>query len=103
MEPRESAPTFAQELEAARAANKPFVALRPDHTGALDDVVIHDVDVFRAEMMSDSSLWMMCRLTNGEEIHFSVSAGKNHSAVLNFGVSEFPETERVYLETGSLR
>lgn len=60
----------------------PFVALRPDVPGdespmpILDDVVIDGhISTFRAEMMSDSQLWMALYLDTGEDVHFSVTTG----------------------------
>lgn len=59
----------------------PKLALRPEeehgpHNRAgvpLDDVVVTNVVIFRAEFMDDNSLWMRCYLDNGEEMDFHVS------------------------------
>lgn len=61
---------------------RPRLALRPEaehgpHNAAavlLDDVVVTDVVMFRAEFMDDNDLWMRCYLANNEEIDFQVSA-----------------------------
>ena len=39
----------------------------------VDDVVIHDVDVFRLERMGDTSFWLKCYKSNGEEIVFWIN------------------------------
>lgn len=87
-----------------RRAEQPRLALRPDDTGALDDVVVRDVDMFRAELMDDDSLWMCCYLPgtgDGQDrVTFWVRAvGRN--ARLEFSVTEFPSGDVTY-EPGSM-
>lgn len=74
-----------------KAERLPRIALRNDHAGRLDDVVVKDVEMFRAEMMSDKSLWMACYLTNGERITWHVS--HRGRVPLEFDVSEVPAYE----------
>jgi hypothetical protein len=50
----------------------PEIALRDDPDGVLDDVVVKGVEMFRAEMMDDRTLWLCCYLTNGERITWGV-------------------------------
>lgn len=45
-----------------RQARAYRIALRPDEHGYLDDVVVHDVDMFRMEDMGDS-WWLCCYLS----------------------------------------
>jgi hypothetical protein len=75
------------------------LALRPDETGMLDDVVVNRPMMFRAEMMDDKSLWMCCYMGNGNErVTFWVTVKKGK---LNFAVTEWPEGEFTY-EEGSV-
>lgn len=75
------------------------IALRPDARlqggrpgGELDDVVVKDVSMFRAEMMDDKSLWMCCYFPDsGERISFWVRATKRKGQMrLEFHVTEEP-------------
>ena len=54
------------------------VELRLDQNKALDDVVVRDVSMFRAEVLSPGHLWLCCYLPgpNGEEqrVTFEVHA-----------------------------
>jgi len=43
------------------------IALRPDSSGALDDVVILGVSMFRMERLSDDSWWVCCNLEGSKE------------------------------------
>lgn len=65
---------LAQDLAAARAARTPRMALRPDpeRPNELDDIVVHDVTMFRAEANDYGSWWMACSFANGEEVRFHV-------------------------------
>ena len=70
------------------------VELRLDHNDALDDVVVRDVSMFRAEVLSPGHLWLCCYLPgpDGEEqrITFEVHArGKR----LQFETVETPDIE----------
>lgn len=51
------------------------IALRPDHTGELDDVVVKDVEMFRMERMDADHIWLCCYLKGSEErITFHLTA-----------------------------
>lgn len=67
----------------------PAIALRRlESDNSLDDVVVEDVECFRAEMMDDKTLWLCCYLTNGERITFYVHAPKGS---LEFDATEIPD------------
>ena len=74
------------------------LALR--HGQALDDVVVNDVSMFRAEMLSPTQLWLACYLPEtgeeGDRIAFEVTVGKDGNLV--FDVVEHP-TGRVIAES----
>ena len=55
-------------------ATAPRMALRPDHKfpEELDDIVVENVTMFRAECMSDRGWWMACYFANGQRIAFSI-------------------------------
>ncbi len=80
--------TLAADLAAERAVRKPVMALRYDSHG-LDDVVVKDVETFRAEMMDDDDLWLCCYFRNGERVTFSAFARKR--GCLEFSVGEMPD------------
>jgi hypothetical protein len=65
------------------------VALRG--TGSLNDVVVEDVSMFRAEMLEPSRLWLACYLpgtgVEGDRITFEVAAVDGR---LHFEVVESP-------------
>jgi hypothetical protein len=64
------------------------IALRDDDNGDLDDVVINDVSMFRAERMDGKSLWMACYFPDSDEhVTFWVRAKKGK---LLFSVTEQP-------------
>jgi hypothetical protein len=64
------------------------IALRNDDHGELDDVVVKDVSMFRAEMMDGKSLWMACYFPDSDEsVVFWVRAKKGK---LLFYVTEEP-------------
>lgn len=48
---------FGADLDRARAERIPVMALRPDHRfpDEMDDIVVKDAKMFRAEAMSDQS------------------------------------------------
>lgn len=54
------------------------MVLRRDQNDALDDVVVRDVSMFRAEVLSPGHLWLCCYLrgSDGEEqrVTFEVHA-----------------------------
>ena len=65
----------------------------------LDDVVVKDVSMFRAEMLSPDHLWLACYLSetgvDGDRISFEVNVDENGH--LRFDVVEHP-TGRVATE-----
>lgn len=78
---------FGADLATARAERVPAMALRYDDQG-LDDVVVKDVTMFRAEMMDDDLLWLCCYFANGERISFRAFARKR--GCLEFTAEEMP-------------
>lgn len=70
------------------------MALRTDPQGLLDDVVVQDVSMFRAEVLTGDTLWLCCYLpgtgVDGDRIAFEVTAKGNR---LHFRVSEEPAGE----------
>lgn len=68
--------TVRDAISRARIERTPVMALRPDNHGPdlLDDVVVKDVEMFRAEAMYDDVWWMCCYLANGERVTFHVVA-----------------------------
>lgn len=72
------------------------IALRPDREDSdlLDDVVVKDVSMFRAEMMDDRSLWMCCYFPGTDErLTFHVQATKRKGKKLRL---EFVATEQPF-------
>lgn len=66
---------------------------QPDET-LMDDVVVNDVSMFRAEMMSDKTLWLCCYLVGTEErVDFWVSVKRGK---LRLHVTEYPDGDFVY-------
>jgi hypothetical protein len=64
------ASTYADQLEAAL---RPLPAeLRNDERGQLDDVVIHDVKLFRLERMDKAKWWMRCYMHEGDDYVFHI-------------------------------
>ena len=66
------------------------LALRPDHRDPelLDDVVVTNVSMFRAEMMSDKQLWMACYFPDSDErVTFWVTVNKGKLSVT---ATEYP-------------
>jgi len=77
----------------ARGDELPRMALRPYHDDEerLDDVVVENVEMFRAEMMDDGHLWMACYFGEGrDDLHFSVIAGKTGRAQLHLSATDVP-------------
>jgi hypothetical protein len=63
----------------------PEMALRPDHRfpEELDDIVVENVRMFRAEAMSDTNFWMCCYFgDNHERVTFNVTIGKNPKRIV---------------------
>jgi len=75
--------------------SKPRMALRPygDDEERLDDIVIHDVKMFRAEMMDEGSLWMACYFDEAADtaISFAITAGRRASAQLRVVATDTPD------------
>jgi hypothetical protein len=67
------------------------LALRRRADGSLDDVVVRDVQMFRAEMLDDGRLWLCCYLPGTEvdrdRIAFEVVARGDR---IDFEVIETP-------------
>lgn len=68
--------TFGEELNAMRHGQAPAMALRYHDDGSLDDVVVKDVTMFRAEQLDNGLLWLCCYFANGERVTFDVRAGR---------------------------
>lgn len=81
--------SFADDLSKARDERTPVMALRPHVDGSMDDVVVKDVEMFRAEQMDTGTLWMACYFRNGERITFHVQAQRKND--LRYDVGEMPE------------
>lgn len=75
------------------------IALRNDAKDRLDDVVVKDVSMFRAEMMSTKELWLCCYFPGtNERVTFWVRAKGGR---LEFDVTEQPiGDEFTYEEQG---
>ena len=67
---------FAADLASARADRLPAMALRPegDDPDVMDDIVVKDVSMFRAEAMSEKDWWLCCYFANGERVTFNMEA-----------------------------
>jgi hypothetical protein len=92
--------SFAAELASARDERLPRIALRRHADSRLDDVVVEDVETFRAEMMDGQRLWLSCYLRNGERVTWSVwVGGKRPRAPLAFEVVEVPD--HIDFDTGA--
>lgn len=76
------------------------LALRPGRQGELDDVVVQDVSIFRAEQMNDTTWWMACYLngTEYDQISFGI---KVVDGKLEVTVLEYPDADVSY-EAGSI-
>jgi hypothetical protein len=73
------------------------IALRPDHEGNLDDVVVRDVMMFRMEDMGDW-WWLCCYLDKeGDRICWSIPHDSGIARII-----EWPEGDMAY-EPGSMR
>lgn len=42
--------------------------------GRIDDVVVHNVEMFRLEFMDDNQVWMRCYRKDGTDIVFRLSS-----------------------------
>lgn len=73
------------------------IALRPDSDGDLDDVVIKDVSMFRAEDMGET--WWLCCYLDASDDRIAFSFDKATSAL---DVTEYPMGSHTY-EKGSIR
>jgi hypothetical protein len=93
--------SFGSALALARSERIPAMALRPhSDDGSMDDVVVKDVETFRAEQLDDGLLWMACYFRNGERITFNVFANRKNN--LTYDVGELPE-RWIDLDSGSER
>lgn len=74
------------------------IALRPDKAGDLDDVVVRDVSMFRAERMDDDRWWICCYLgDDGDRIAWDITG----DASIFMDITELPEQDVTY-EHGSI-
>jgi len=69
----------------------PAMALRPDSRfpDEMDDIVVKDVEMFRAEAMDDDAWWMCCYFANGERVSFHVGLAAKPKRVV-ISVTETP-------------
>lgn len=78
--------------------NDERMALRTTDDGSLDDVVVRDVSMFRAELIDADRLWLCCYLpgtgAEHDRVAFNVSVRDGN---LSFAVVEMP-TGSVMLE-----
>ena len=67
------------------------MALRRTRDGALDDVVVQQVSMFRAEMLDSDRLWLCCYLpgtgVTGDRVAFDITA---RDGQIKFEVVELP-------------
>lgn len=84
----------AQTPRATKSGVAPAMALRPDyhHPDEMDDIVVKDVTMFRAEAMSDDVWWMCCYFANGERVtfHVTTTGPANRKQRLSVSVTEEP-------------
>lgn len=77
------------------------IALRPDHDGYLDDVVVNDVECFRMEDMGDH-WWLCCYLAGSEErIVFNVGHQGHSKARIVASIGELPLLPGLVYEEGA--
>jgi hypothetical protein len=83
--------SFADDLAKAKSERIPVMALRPDHRfpDEMDDIVVKDVTMFRAEAMDDDVWWMACYFANGEQVTFNVGLASKPKRVV-VSVTEKP-------------
>lgn len=76
--------SFEAALARAKRRNQPVIALRPDgrFPEELDDIVVKDVETFRAEAMDDNVWWMCCYFRDGERLTFYVTRDKKPSRIV---------------------
>lgn len=77
---------------AERQSDLPHMALRPDSEfpDELDDVVVKDVTMFRAEAMSHNEWWLCCYLPNGERITFWINKASRPARIV-MTATEIPD------------
>lgn len=74
----------------------PMMELRPDDAGDLDDIVIEDVTMFRAERMDKNAWWVCCYFDNGpkhDRITFWFRASKKNGLMMT--LTEEPESRTI--------
>lgn len=68
------------------------MALRRDDDDLLDDVVVRQVSMFRAEMLDSDRLWLCCYLpgtgVEGDRVAFDVTA---RDGTITFELVEMPQ------------
>ena len=73
--------------------------IRPDDNGAVDDVVIDNVTLFRMERMDKNLWWLACHFgENHDRICFMARHTKKDGLVMT--VTETPETRRIVDDSG---
>lgn len=92
---------YRKRLDGTQPMGAPVAAIRAEEPGSedsqrkhlVDDLVVENVATFRAEMMSEDSLWMCCYLPGtNERFAFWVHAVKRGQ--LDFSITEWPEQWR---------
>lgn len=76
------------------------IALRPDDEAdpeLMDDIVVRDVKMFRAEQMSPGHWWVACYLDDEgrEQLVFSVTA-RCRPRRIDWVVTELPDGDHIY-------
>jgi hypothetical protein len=76
------------------------IALRPDDPAVpdrMDDIVVKDVKMFRAEQMDSGSWWVCCYLDDAgdERLTFSVDA-RCRPRRMDWTVTEYPKGDHAY-------
>lgn len=76
------------------------IALRPDHEGELDDVVVRDVEMFRMERMSEHDFWIALYFKGtDEELVFNMHASKSF---ISASIGDLPDGREFTFEPGSM-
>ena len=80
------------------------IALRPDSppsatglSNLMDDIVVNNVEMFRAEQMDTGVWWVCCYLRGGARLTFNVQA-KCRPRRLEWRVTEYPDGDFIYEE-----
>lgn len=86
-----SSSSFAADLAQAKKDRIPRMALRPDSEipEEMDDIVVENVTMFRAEAMSEFGWWFACYFANGERVSFWIER-QTRPARIAVHVTEHP-------------